>query len=168
MEDMLNEASVQETPTTQETSEASPADVTDADLLAEAELLRQSYPDFDLAAQMNDPLFGGLVRGELHPDLRMIYELCHQEEITRQKVEAAVGTAVAAAVEKAVTEAVARTVTETEERMLSRIRARGQRPTESGLNAALGVRTHPAVGRLTKADRERLARRASRGETIRL
>lgn len=145
-----------------------PVEAWDPAMIAEATALKAIYPEFDLAAQMNDPLFGGLVRGEIRPDLKQIYELCHQGEITEQRVEAAVATAVAEAVEHAVAEAVARTVTETEERMLSRIRARGQRPSESGLRAALGVRTHPAVGRLTKADRERLARRASRGETIRL
>ncbi len=168
MEDMLNEASVREALTKQEISEASPADITDADLLAEAELLRQSYPDFDLEVRMSEPLFGGLVRGEIHPNLRMIYELCHSGEIMEQRVEAEVSAAVAQAVEIAVSEAVTRAVADTEQRMLSQIRARGQRPAESGLNAALGVRTHPAVDRLTKADRERLARRASRGETIRL
>ena len=140
----------------------------DPGLWGEAEALRERYPDFDLEAQMEHPVFRGLVNGEIHPDLRMVYELCHQEELTQKKVEAAVSAAVAEAVDQAVAAAVERTVAETEQRMLSRIRARGQRPSESGLNAALGVRAHPAVGRLTKDDRERLARRASRGETIRL
>lgn len=140
----------------------------DAELSAEAEALKLIYPDFDFDAQMQAPMFGELLRGEKRPTLKDIYELCHQEEIVREKVEKTVALTVAEAVEKAVTEAVTRTVAETEQRMLSQIRARGQRPAENGLNAALGVRTHPAVDRLTKADRERLARRASRGETIRL
>lgn len=167
MEEIMNEAVVDEEPTALERSAEPSNEVVDTELLAQAELLRQSYPDFDLAAQMEDPLFRGFVSGELRPNLRQIFELCNQSEITKRKVEAAVSEAVAEAVEHAVAEAVARTVAETEERMLSHIRARGQRPTESGLHAAQGVRTHPAVGRLTKADRERLARRASRGETIR-
>lgn len=172
MEDMMNEAMSAAQETRQEAVPTEPeasvlADV-GADLLAEAETLKQSYPDFDLEAQLKDPLFRGLVNGEIHPNLRQIYELCHNGEITKQKVEAAVAVAVTEAVDKAVAEAVALAVTETEERMLSHIRARGQRPAESGLHAAQGVRTHPAVERLTKADREKLARRASRGETIRL
>ncbi|MBQ9781036.1 MAG: hypothetical protein IJW00_08835 [Clostridia bacterium] len=165
MEKNVKETVVQETPVPT-MDEATP--LLSAELLAEAEQLRESYPDFDLDTQMSDPLFGGLVRGEIHPSLRQIYELCHSGEIMRQRVEEEVSAAVAQAVEAAVSAAVTRTVTDTEQRMLSQIRARGQRPQESGLNAALGVRTHPAVGRLTKADREKLARRASRGETIRL
>lgn len=137
-------------------------------LLAEAEGLKEIYPEFDLTAQMEDPLFRGMCRGEIHPNMKQIYEMCHQGDIMKQKVEAAVAKVVGEAVELAVSEAVARTIAETEQRMLSQIRARGQRPWESGLNAAQGVRAHPAVGRLTKADREKLARRASRGETIRL
>ena len=140
----------------------------DAALSAEAEALKLAYPDFDLEAQMQTPLFGALLRGDKRPTLKQIYEMCHQAEIIREKVDKTVAEVVAEAVEKATAEAITRTVTETEERMLSRIRARGQRPAENGLHAALGVRTHPAVDRLTKADRERLARRASRGETIRL
>lgn len=149
-------------------TDAVAADDLTADLRAEAAGLKESYPDFDLETQMKDPLFRGLVRGEIHPNLRQIFELCHQGEITKQKVESAVAAAVTEAVDKAVAEAVALAITETEERMLSHIRARGQRPSESGLRAAQGVTTHPAVSRLTKADREKLARRASRGETIRL
>lgn len=162
------EGTVLGVPETQETAEVSADTPGETGLWEEAAALKQSYPDFDLEDQMKDPLFKGLVEGAIRPDLRMIYELCHSGEITQKKVEAAVSAAVAEAVEQAVAAAVERTVTETEQRMLSRIRARGQRPAESGLNAALGVRAHPAVGRLTRDDRERLARRASRGETIRL
>lgn len=147
---------------------AETAEPWEATLLAEAELLKEAYPDFELETQMQDPLFRGLLRGEIHPGLKQVYELCHGGEIMKQRVETAVSETLAKAVDHAVAEAVAKTVIETEERMLSRIRARGQRPAESGLNAALGVRAHPAVDRLTKADREKLARRASRGETIRL
>ena len=168
MEEMLNTVSADAEAFEGEASVASPAEGMDAELRAEEAALRQIYPDFDLETQMNDPVFEGLVRGDVRPTLKQIYELCRHEDMVRERVEAAVQTAVAEAVEQAVAAAVERTVAETEQRMLSHIRARGQRPAESGLNAALGVRAHPAVGRLTKDDRERLARRASRGETIRL
>ncbi len=168
MEEMLNTVSTEAEAFDGEASVASPAEGMDAELRAEATALRQIYPDFDLKAQMSDPVFGGLVRGDVRPTLKQIYELCHHEDMVRERVEVAVAAAVAEAVDQAVSEAVDKTVTETEKRMLSHIRARGQRPSESGLNAALGVRSHPAVSRLTKADREKLARRASRGETVRL
>ncbi|MBE6586601.1 MAG: hypothetical protein E7645_08825 [Ruminococcaceae bacterium] len=167
MEEQLKESLTAEI-SAEDEAEASSEELWDAAWLQEAELLKQSYPDFELETQMKDPLFSGMLRGDIRPSLKQIYELCHGGEIAKQKVDEAVSAAVAEAVNKAVAEAVAQTTTETEERMLSRIRARGQRPAESGLNAALGFRTHPAVSRLTRADREGLARRASRGETIRL
>ncbi len=168
MEELLIEEAAQGDAWEEKESEATPDSVLFDGLLEEATALQEIYPEFDLAAHLNDPLFKGLVSGEIRPNLRQVYELCHSGTLNKQRVEAAVAETVNAAVEAAVAEAVTRTVTETEQRMLSRIRARGQRPSESGLNAALGVRAHPAVGRLTRDDRERLARRASRGETIRL
>ena len=59
-------------------------------------------------------------------------------------------------------------VKESEERLLSHIRARGQRPAENGVTAAVGIRMHPAVERLTHRERAMLAKRAEDGETIRL
>ena len=168
MEDMMMEASSRGRTECMPAEESAAETALDEQLTAEAEALKLIYPDFDLETQMSSPTFGAILRGEARPTLKQIYELCHQEEMVREKVNETVARAVSEAVEKAVSEAVSRTVAETEQRMLSQIRARGQRPAESGGHAALGVRTHPAVDRLTKADREGLARRASRGETIRL
>ncbi len=167
MDTLERDAVACETPTVEDQAAAnSVAEIWDDDLVAEAEALREVYPGFDLAEQMKDPLFRGILKGEINLNLRQVYELCHGGEIVKQKVDAAVATAVKEAVDQAVSDAVIKAVSETEARVLSGIRARGQRPRESGLNAAQGVRTHPAVGRLTKADREKLARRAFRGETI--
>ena len=74
----------------------------------------------------------------------------------------------AEAVASAVTEAVTAAVQETEERLLSHIRARGQRPSEVGTEGRGGIRMHPAVNRLTRKERAMLARRAENGETIHL
>lgn len=167
-EEMMEAEASVETETPEEGIHEASQEVWDADREAEIAALRLLYPAFDPTVHMKEPLFAGLVSGELRPTLRQVYELCHGEEILNAQVEKQVAERVTAAVELAVNEAVERTVTETEQRLLSHIRARGQRPQESGLHAAQGVRTHPAVGRLTKADREKLARRASRGETIRL
>lgn len=166
METLERDAVVCETPTAQENAAAENAEAWEEEFAKEAEALQAVYPGFDLEEQMKDPLFRGIMKGEIRLNLRQVYELCHAGEITRQKVDAAVAATVNEAVDLAVADAVVKAVAETEERMLSGIRARGQRPRESGLNAAQGVRTHPAVGRLTKADREKLARRAFRGETI--
>lgn len=118
----------------------------------EAEAVRQVYPTFDLTHEMQDPAFRALVRGEARPTLRQVYELCHREALMAE----AVSTAVAEAVSRA------------EAQLVSHIQARGQRPAENGMADRGAVRMHPDVGRLTRSDRARLARRAQEGESIRL
>ncbi len=134
------------------------------ELAAEAEALRADYPDFDLAAEMAHPVMGALLRGEGKPTLRQLYEAVHMEAITSGRVARAVEAAVA----ETVAEAVENAVRESEERLLEHIRARGRRPAENGIRAALGIRMHPAVGRLTRRERAMLAKRAEDGETIQL
>ena len=117
----------------------------------EAEALRAVYPGFDLATEMRHPVMGAMLRGEIKPTLRQLYEAVHWESMAAERVEAAVAAA----------------VRESEERLLGHIRARGQRPSENGINAAAGVRMHPAVNRMTRRERAQLARRAECGEHIR-
>lgn len=134
----------------------------DAGLLEEAEGVRAVYPDFDLAAALGDPVLGALLRGEIKPTLRQLYEATHLDTVTAGRVASEVQAKVAEAVSAAVAEA----VRETEERLLSHIRARGQRPSEVGTGGAAGIRMHPAVNRLTRKERAMLAKRAENGETI--
>ena len=134
----------------------------DAGLLEEAEGVRAVYPDFDLTAALGDPVLGALLRGEIKPTLRQLYEATHLDTVTAGRVASEVQAKVAEAVSAAVAEA----VRETEERLLSHIRARGQRPSEVGTGGAAGIRMHPAVGRLTRRERAMLAERARDGETI--
>ena len=103
-------------------------------------------------------------------------------EAVESAVAARIGEAVESAVARAVSEAlaaereaakrseeaVAEAVRLTEERLIGHIRARGTRPPENGMASGTGVRMHPAVDRLTRRDRERLARMAAEGETVRL
>ena len=134
----------------------------DAELLSEAEGVRAVYPDFDLTAALGDPVLGALLRGEIKPTLRQLYEATHLDTVTAGRVASEVQAKVAEAVSAAVAEA----VRETEERLLSHIRARGQRPSEVGTGGAAGIRMHPAVNRLTRKERAMLAKRAENGETI--
>ena len=134
----------------------------DAGLLEEAEGVRAVYPDFDLTAALGDPVLGALLRGEIKPTLRQLYEATHLDTVTAGRVASEVQAKVAEAVSAAVAEA----VRETEERLLSHIRARGQRPSEVGTGGAAGIRMHPAVSRLTRKERAMLAKRAENGETI--
>ena len=138
----------------------------DAGLLEEAEGVRAVYPDFDLTAALGDPVLGALLRGEIKPTLRQLYEAVHLDEILESRVASGVQAQVAEAVSEAVSAAVAEAVRETEERLLSHIRARGQRPSEVGTVGGGGIRMHPAVNRLTRRERAMLAKRAENGETI--
>jgi hypothetical protein len=138
----------------------------DAGLLSEAEEVRAIYPDFNPAAALEDPLLGALLRGEVKPTLRQLYEATHLEDILENRVAAGVQERVASAVSEAVAAAVATAVRETEERLLSHIRARGRRPAEVGAAGGAGIRMHPAVNRLTRKERAMLAKRAENGETI--
>jgi hypothetical protein len=166
----MNQAESTETVLTAETEEvgfseeaSAQADAAaDAGLLEEAEGVRAVYPDFDLTAALADPVLGALVRGELKPTLRQLYEVTHLDTVTAGRVASEVQAKVAEAVSAAVAEA----VRETEERLLSHIRARGQRPSEVGTGGAAGIRMHPAVNRLTRKERAMLAKRAENGETI--
>jgi hypothetical protein len=166
----MNQAESTETVLTAETEEvgfseeaSAQADAAaDAGLLEEAEGVRAVYPDFDLTAALADPVLGALVRGEIRPTLRQLYEATHLDTVTAGRVASEVQAKVAEAVSAAVAEA----VRETEERLLSHIRARGQRPSEVGTGGAAGIRMHPAVNRLTRKERAMLAKRAENGETI--
>ncbi len=153
----------------QEDSEAVRTDPRTVLLLrAEAEGLTAIYPDFDPDAALAEPMFGALLRGESAPSLRQIYEATHMEAIVESHVRARLDTAVAEALAVAIPEAVTAAVAESEERLLSHIRARGQRPGENGVSASVGIRMHPAVDQLTRRERAMLAERAGRGESIRL
>ena len=118
--------------------------------------LSTAYPDVDLSLVERDATVGALLRGEVRPTPRQAYEITHMDAIVEARVAARVA------------EQVARAVRESEACLLDHIRACGQRPVENGVHAATGVRMHPAVDRLTRSDRAALARRAQRGETIRL
>ena len=111
-----------------------------------------AYPGVDPTRMEQDIAVCALARGEVRPTPRQAYELTHMDAI----------------VEARVAERIEGAVRESEARLLDHIRACGQRPMENGVRAAAGVRMHPAVGRLTRSDRAALARRAERGETIRL
>ena len=135
-------------------------------LLAEAEGVRAVYPHFDLTAELSHPVLGAILRGEVKPTLRQLYEATHLEEILESRVTAGVQAQVTDAVTRAVADAVAEAVGKTEERLLASIHARGQRPSEVGMAGGGGIRMHPAVNRLTRKERAMLARRAENGETI--
>ncbi len=134
--------------------------------LSPAELadLRASYPDADPEQDMNDPVFRGLVCGEIKLTLRQVYELFHRDRLTA----AAVGNAVSDALAREIPPAVETAVAAAEQRLLDDIRLHGARPIENGVSPPCAVSSHPSVDRLTRSERAQLARRAEHGERIRL
>ena len=70
--------------------------------------------------------------------------------------------------ERDLQDAVERTRAETEQRLLSAIRTRGLRPAEAALHGAGGNALSGEGGRMSRAQRAELARRAAEGEKISL
>ena len=130
--------------------------------------LSTAYPGIDLSLVERDATVGALLRGEVRPTPRQAYEITHMDAIVEARVAARVAEQIEEQVAEQVAEQLAHAVRESEARLLEHIRLCGQRPMENGVHAAAGVRMHPAVGRLTRSDRAALAKRAERGETIRL
>ena len=130
----------------------------------EVQALQEIYPTVDMTSLMANEAFRSLLTGEVKPTLRQVYEMLNPTVLVETQVQTKVEEVLAQALEAAVAEAVERT----EKNLLAHIQARGMRPPENGRNASLGVRTHPAVHRLTKHDRAKLALMAQQGETVHL
>lgn len=117
--------------------------------LAEAEELKGIYPEFDLNAELQNDDFKRIVgqpNAQYPISMRQAYEIIHHDEIVsgiRKKAER-----------------------ETQKRVVDNIKSRGTRPVEGAVSAQGGVTYKKDVTRLTKADREEIAKRAARGEMI--
>lgn len=111
---------------------------------SEGQALKQLYPSFDLQRESQNPQFLSLLRAGT--PVQTAYEVVHMDEI---KQGVAQSTAKAA-----------------EQQITSNIRARGQRPAETGTTAQAAFQVKDDVSKLTKKDRAEIAKRAARGETI--
>lgn len=103
------------------------------------------YQDFDLAAECRNPQFIGMLRSGV--PMRHAYEVAHLEDIKSSTAQQA--------------------AKQTEKQVTENIRAKGARPQENGTAAQSGVIVKSDPSKLTRADREEIARRVARGETIR-
>lgn len=112
--------------------------------LTEAESAKQVYPDFDLAAELQNPDFQSLLRSNI--PVQTAYEVCHKDEIITRGMSFA-----AKSVEKKLTNDVI---------------ARGRRPAEGAIANQGAAVIKSDVSQLTKADRREIARRVARGEKI--
>lgn len=117
---------------------------------AEAEAVRQQYPEFDLMREIQNPLFASLISSKNEATrlpLQAAYEACHVEEMRQMAARQAAKTA--------------------EANTLHSIRAGAHRPKEAGSGAEAAVAPGKIdIARLTRTERQELERRAERGERI--
>lgn len=110
----------------------------------ESDALKSKFPAFDLQQEAQNSQFVSMLRSGV--PMEHAYKVIHMDELMSGAVQQA------AAV--------------TEQRVVSSIRAKGQRPTEAGLGANSGVIVKSDVTKLNRQDRAEIARRAMRGEKI--
>lgn len=104
--------------------------------------MQETYPDFDLEREMQNPGFKRLLMADV--PMRHAYEVSHLEDIKG-------GVAASSA-------------QEAERKVTDNIRARGARPAENGTTAGqAGVVVKADVSKLTPEDRREIARRARLG-----
>lgn len=112
--------------------------------MEQAESAKAVYPSFDLRAEMQNPQFVNLLRSNV--DVRTAYEVLHKDEII-----------------PAAMQFTAKTV---EQKLTNKIIANGARPTENGNSSQGAAVVKNDVSKLTKADRDEIARRVARGEKV--
>lgn len=109
--------------------------------LADAETVKESYPNFDLQAESENPDFINLLARGV--PMKHAYEVIHMDDIK-------MGVATA-----------------TQQAVAADVRANGMRPSENGAAAVSGVVTGKVnPSKMSKADRAEMIRRAQRGEII--
>lgn len=116
-----------------------------AQWMDQAEKAKQTYPSFDLRAEMQNPKFQDLLRANI--DVRTAYEVVHKDEIL-----------------PAAMQFTAKTV---EQKLTNKIIAGGARPNENGISSQSATVVKSDVSQLSKADRAEIIRRVQRGEKIR-
>ncbi len=112
--------------------------------LKDAEKLRESYPDFDLANEVKNSGFLKLLRSGV--DLKSAYYATHHEDIVKSMVQEA--------------------SREASLKITDSIRARGTRPNENGTSGQSTAIIKTDVSKLTPKERAEIARRVSAGEEI--
>jgi len=110
----------------------------------QANVLKQTFPDFDINKEIQDSRFMDLLQRGISVD--HAYKILHYDDIIKSSVTDAMQKS-----SKATADAIA---------------ARGSRPKENG-NTGSAVIYKTDVSKLSKADRAEIAKRVARGETIR-
>ena len=111
---------------------------------SEAEALSQQYPDFDLNSEVKNPQFLSMLRAGL--PVEHAYKVIHMDEIMQNTASQAAASA--------------------EKKVVDNIRAKGKRPAENGTANQSAFTVKDDVSKLTKGEREEIAKRVARGEKI--
>lgn len=113
---------------------------------SEGEQVKAMYPDFDLGAEAKNPQFISMLKAGV--PVQHAYEVIHMDEIKAGVAQS--------------------TARQTEKQVVDGIRAKGARPTENGTSSQSAFTVKDDPSKWTKKDREEVARRVARGETIKL
>lgn len=112
----------------------------------ESEQVKAQYPGFDLEAESRDPQFLSMLKSGV--PVLLAYQVKHMDEITASAAQAA--------------------AQQTEKAVVDGIRAKGARPAENGTSSQSAFVVKDDPSKWSKKDRAEIARRVSRGETIKL
>lgn len=112
----------------------------------QAEQVKQSFPDFELQTELQNPTFQRLLQSGV--DMQSAYVAIHNAEILQGAMQY--------------------TAQEVRKATANDIAARGTRPRENGASNRASANVRTDVSKLTRADREALARRAMSGEIVTL
>ena len=113
--------------------------------MQQAEDAKKVYPSFSLEAEMKNPDFVDLLRSNI--DVGTAYFVLHKDEIIPAAMQFTAKTA--------------------EQKVVNKVIAGGNRPTENGMNSQSAAVVKSDVSQLSKADRQEIIRRVARGEKIR-
>lgn len=110
----------------------------------EAEVLKQTFPDFDLETEIENEEFAQLLQSGI--PMGAAYKATHIDDIMRNAITYTYKTA--------------------QQQTADTIRARGMRPVENGMTGGAGVISKPDVNTWTRADREAAERQARSGRKV--
>ena len=110
----------------------------------EGQAVKAKFPAFDLSTELNNPDFVRLLKSGT--PVEHAYKVVHFDSLMGDAVQI--------------------TAANTENAVVNNIRAKGARPTENGTASQSPFIVKKDVRSLTRADRDEIARRVARGETI--
>lgn len=110
----------------------------------EADAMAARFPDFDFAAEIENPRFLAMLKSGV--PVEHAYKVLHMDELMQNVMQT--------------------TAQQAEKRVVDNVRSRGTRPQENGTASRSAITVKDDVSRLSKEERAEIARRVARGEVI--